>query len=270
VNVQDRRAEALRLRDELHASPKYVAQRLGVSTTTVYRWFNPESAARNRVTSQRAKARRKGTCSQCGRPTSYDNKRGICTRCYALGTRKWTREAVISAIQIWAEEHGGRPPVATDWNHGHDDRRFPSLSSVYRSAGNHYAPFASWAAAIEAAGFPRPLTGVRTPEGQARMILANLDWTPSRVERELLELSENGIAPSSDKQRSLYRAARHYWGTWEAACRRVGLEPRKESSDLDHAEIRRLREEGKSYREIARTVGCSYAWARVVCQKGTP
>jgi len=140
-----------------------VAKRLGVSTSTVRRWLNPEAADRDRAASRAYKAGRRGVCVDCGGETRYGGQKASgpdgcsirCSACARVASRIWTAEKIIHAIQVWAAEHG-RPPSAREWVRSIDGR-FPSASCVYQ----HGAPFRSWADAIEAAGFPRPRPGHR-------------------------------------------------------------------------------------------------------------
>lgn len=66
--------------------------------------------------------------------------------------RYWTRERIIAAIQQWARDHG-KPPTFREWQKraGVGALR-PSTSTIRRW-------FPTFADAIEAAGFPRPLHG---------------------------------------------------------------------------------------------------------------
>lgn len=57
----------------------------------------------------------------------------------------WTPEAIVGAIQAWADEHGGIPPSARDWLRPLGGV-FPTVSHVLHVCG-------SWNAAIAAAGF---------------------------------------------------------------------------------------------------------------------
>lgn len=61
-----------------------------------------------------------GSCVDCGAPTNGYNGPGKaskrCVACAAADRKIWTREALIAAIQAWADETGGIPPTATDWN----------------------------------------------------------------------------------------------------------------------------------------------------------
>jgi transposase len=59
-----------------------IAAELGVATSTIYRWVNPESAEQHRRTSRRAKARRRAPCARCGRRASYEKAPGaLCHDC---------------------------------------------------------------------------------------------------------------------------------------------------------------------------------------------
>jgi len=62
----------------------------------------------------------------------------------------WTRDEITEAIQNHALQHGA-PPTSTDWAKAAPGR--PSADLVKRRFGG------SWADAIVAAGFPRPLRG---------------------------------------------------------------------------------------------------------------
>lgn len=161
-------ARALELRAE-GLTHKEVAARLGLSHSTVRSYISDPTgeavAARKRSYS--------GVCEKCGGPTTGADGRAaaptICADCGAQRQREskyWTRERVIEAIQTWADEHG-RPPAVADWCHASKDGSHPSATRVYRSRDRDSAPFASWADAIEAAGYQRPHVGRRTiKEGQ--------------------------------------------------------------------------------------------------------
>lgn len=55
---------------------------------------------------------------------------------------EWTRDAIVEALQRWAEEHG-RPPTQTDWNIA--GAYYPRARLVARR-------FGTWSAALSAAG----------------------------------------------------------------------------------------------------------------------
>jgi hypothetical protein len=134
-----------------------VASELGVSEVTVRRWVDPvydeQTKARSRLLKR---LRYGGVCVECGGRTSYSGRgtRGAvrcvaCSRARQRLGRRWQRDNIVRAIQLWAELHG-RPPVSQQWRRGAPDH--PSFSQVYGPS----APFDSWSEAVEAAGFPRP------------------------------------------------------------------------------------------------------------------
>lgn len=103
-----------------------------------------------------------GKCLDCGKPTYGGDATPPerCVACTAARRKFWTREALIATIQAWAREHGGIPPVASDWNPPHaiamghpekaakfyEDNAWPHVSAVQEE-------FGSWTAGLEAAGF---------------------------------------------------------------------------------------------------------------------
>lgn len=109
--------------------------------------------------SRRMKERYRRPCPQCGRLMTGGDGNGPnapqrCIGCQARmlhEERKWTPETITAAIQLWVQEHG-RPPSANDWRAA-NGRGTPPTATVQREFGG------SWAAAIEAAGFPRPRSG---------------------------------------------------------------------------------------------------------------
>lgn len=117
---------------------------------------------------EQARARKdtyRGVCEDCGAPTdgSYgpNNTPAVCDACSHLrqaADKTWTRDAVIDAIRRFHAAHG-RPPRAQEWIRGDEANGYPARTSVYRSRQRSTSPFLRWADAIEAAGFPRPLTG---------------------------------------------------------------------------------------------------------------
>lgn len=88
----------------------------------------------------------------------------VCAGTTTKPPRKWTREAVIEAIQKWAAEHDGKPPSARQWlDSKQRGEGYPPATCVYarkpQRERNWRPPFITWASAIEAAGFPRPEIG---------------------------------------------------------------------------------------------------------------
>lgn len=157
------RAERVRQAQELRAlgfSRNRIAEKLGVSFGTVCAYFSDPDLSGQATRRRRYAAEH--PCQSCGRPTdgSRGHKRSarFCADCAAEAKRHWTREAVTDAIRRYAAAQG-RPPNARDWDRADPARGYPSKSTVYRSPSYPNAPFARWADAIEAAGFPRPTRG---------------------------------------------------------------------------------------------------------------
>lgn len=89
------------------------------------------------------------TCVECGgrvdgtTPGKIPNlDEPVCASCAAGHYAIWTPEAIVCAIQEWADIHG-EPPRATDWHS--QDETHPWFSTVLWR-------FGTWNAAIEAAG----------------------------------------------------------------------------------------------------------------------
>jgi hypothetical protein len=76
----------------------------------------------------------------------------FCSTCIHFEQRRWHPEVIIEAIRRFAAEHG-RPPLSSEC--------LPPIREWdgYPSAQTVQAAFGTWAAAIEAAGFPRPYVG---------------------------------------------------------------------------------------------------------------
>lgn len=201
------------------------------------------------------KRRYAGTCERCGGPTSGANGRAlaakICGECaHILGHegRYWTRERVIEAIQRFAAEHG-RPPTANDWNHGGRGEGYPPVGSCY---GRKTTPFIYWADAIEAAGFPRPVSGhyKRTPEIIAKQIASRGQprWSKPVVIKALRDwYEEHGHAPT---QAEWARAAADHpchttvtdlFGGWNLAIEEASLPSRPQGTRQDWITRRQAR-----------------------------
>ena len=214
--------QAVDLRQHGHTLQS-VADRLGVSVSTIMRWTKPpEFAEKQRRQSREAKQRRRGTCAECGKATSYDNTVGMCTRCYNLSQRYWTRERVIRAIQEWAYLYG-RPPSAWEWKRAGEHH--PVNSNVYRSVSNPDAPFDTWGDAIEAAGFPRPRTFYHGEWGK-------MFWTKERTIASMHAWAEKHGKPptangwnngSQDHPSSTWVA--QLFGSWNAGIEAAGWVP---------------------------------------------
>ncbi|MFL5911443.1 MAG: homing endonuclease associated repeat-containing protein [Gaiellaceae bacterium] len=113
--------------------------------------------------------------------------RSSSTRGWSRGKR-WDEETVVAAIVRWHAEHGA-PPTSAQWLNAADG--YPSQSSVRKV-------FGSWAAGIEAAGFPRPTRGTRAPTAaQAAGRVSRESAVPvlALPAREPLAMPEQDSAP---------------------------------------------------------------------------
>jgi hypothetical protein len=121
----------------------------------------PETAYERELAANRArKELYRGACVDCGAPTTGCNGPGKaperCHLCSRKMRRAWTHERIVAAIRGFAAEHG-RPPLCREWLRKGDDH--PTVTTVQDR-------FGSWSAGVEAAGFPRPVSGKyeRTPQ----------------------------------------------------------------------------------------------------------
>jgi transcriptional regulator len=172
--------------------------------------------------------------------------------------KRWTRDAVIAAIQRWAAEYG-RPPVATDWNHAGRPEGYPPATSVYRTSTNPGAPFAKWADAIEAAGFDRPGIGgyERSSAQRLRVSIERRTFDYDAA----IEMMRNG---ATNKEIAQW-AGISYGYVSKFRCR-AGL-------NVDRGrmkrQIRELLAEGLKPIEIAEQVGCVLSYVYVVRRNAT-
>lgn len=160
---RERYEEAVRLR-AAGWSVGRVADALNLPTSTAWRWLDPEYNERQKQRSRDLKETYRGTCRECGGTTSGCNGPGRaaelcgdCSRQKQRDNKIWTRDTVLDAIRRFAAEHG-RPPTAYEWLY----RPGPGYPYVNSVMGSGNQPFAKWADAIQAAGFPRPGYGRRT------------------------------------------------------------------------------------------------------------
>ena len=140
-------------------SIRQIADRLSRSPATIKAYFYDPTGEKARA----VKARYRGVCRGCGRPTAARGGKGdayeFCKGCHPgaiaqTRTRVWVR----AAMREWRRRYG-RPPSSTDWSRTHACRRggealerfgagdWPASSTVIDIYG-------SWAAA-HADAFPR-------------------------------------------------------------------------------------------------------------------
>jgi transposase len=131
-----------------------IAERLRISRSYAYELLSDPTGDLERE----RKARYYGTCEECGAQTSYRTGgcAELCRSCAVDERTIWTADAIVYAIQEFADESGGIPPTATEWNFTlakarglagpERDLRWPLTQTVVNR-------FGTWNAAIAAAGF---------------------------------------------------------------------------------------------------------------------
>jgi lambda repressor-like predicted transcriptional regulator len=168
------RAEGLKLRE--------IAERMGVAISTVDSWLNDPGGLR-------LKARKdsyRGTCDTCGGLTDGSAGFNAPTRC--LGCLSWTPEAILAALQDWADGNGGLPPREVDC-YGTDS--LPSPARVKRH-------FGSWNGGLLAAGFE--LRCDRRPETWESMLaMIEAGETAAAIAERF------GVTPDAIRARLRYR-----------------------------------------------------------------
>lgn len=157
------------------------AEVLGIASATFYQRLTDPTDEKNRA----RKARSNGICVDCGGATN--NGGGVlppkrCRTCSIKHQTKWTRENIIAAIRVWAEEHGS-PPTSVQWNTGitprNGDYSYPGTPTIQNM-------FGSWAEGIRAAGF-KPARQTPTGHGPGTADLAETlrlfeaGWTRQRL-----------------------------------------------------------------------------------------
>lgn len=162
--------EALRLRSNERLGAKAISRRIGVPHSTVFRWINPDAAERQRARARTLKETYRGTCENCGQPTTGCDGPGSARRlCHHCAPRdpervakqtKWPRALILERIREWADLHG-EPPASLDWNpwkarQMHDEpraRRFEDAGGYWPNFTTVVERFGTWNTAITAAGF---------------------------------------------------------------------------------------------------------------------
>jgi hypothetical protein len=109
-----------------------IARRLGVSPSTVRSYLADPDGGHARA---RWKARPRGRCKRCSRPTGAPRGKrafALCALCAAAERASWTRADVLAAYLRWQTSFG-RPPTSTDWSHTHARRRGGTALERFRS-----------------------------------------------------------------------------------------------------------------------------------------
>lgn len=126
-----------------------VAEIMEISRSHCYELLSDPSGEKVRE----RKARYETSCAGCGRTVNSNSPPvdgQVCFRCSMDERTIWTRDAIVLAIQEWADENGGIPPAANDFYRLGATDRNPSVVTVQKQ-------FGTWNAAIRAAGFePHP------------------------------------------------------------------------------------------------------------------
>lgn len=123
-------AEATRLRAE-GLTYKQIGEVLGVSLQAAREWItDPDSAQRTA-----RKVGYQGVCDSCGGPTDGTMGPGRASkRC--MECIEWPAEAVVAAMQRWADDHGGLPPRMEDWREAAPDRPCATVVAVGKIGWN--------------------------------------------------------------------------------------------------------------------------------------
>lgn len=166
------RDQARHLRTTTGLTYREIGEQLVVPLKTVASWvLDPDAAC------QRARRKRyAGKCEVCGAATDGSQGPGkapkLCNNHTRAKSHADAEARLIDMIQAWADEHGGIPPGATDWNAaqaeklGHHDRARKAREEGWPGSSAVQHVFGSWNKGIEAAGFDptRPSTWGRGGE----------------------------------------------------------------------------------------------------------
>ncbi len=164
MTIRGRHVEAARELKSARLNECQIVERLGVSRSYAYELLNDPDGSRARE----RKARYAGRCVDCGKPTN--NSGSVpperCRQCrvaFVKANKRWTREAIILAIQSWAALYG-TPPTANAWLmsvkcSSRNRERFHAGSYPHTTEVGRM--FGSFSAGLRAAGFESrcPLAG---------------------------------------------------------------------------------------------------------------
>jgi hypothetical protein len=91
-----------------------IATSLGIAPSTAARYLRDPDGHEARAGMHALR----GTCTDCGQPTSgtaSGTPRTLCTHCKGRLIRRWDKPTIHIKIRDWTKRYG-RPPTATDWN----------------------------------------------------------------------------------------------------------------------------------------------------------
>ena len=156
-----RQAQALRDQGLLL---REIAERMGAKLATVHAWIADPDGSKLRA----RKDSYRGTCRECGAPTSGhagpSKAAELCASCNGRlqggKNRLWTQELVVARIREWNDIYG-EPPAGPDWmpakaraiNDPERERRFLDAKGHWPNVVSVIRLFGTWNAAITAAGF---------------------------------------------------------------------------------------------------------------------
>lgn len=136
--------------------------------------------------------------------------------------RRWSAEAIVAALTADAERRG-RTPRAGEWKRA----QAPGVDTVpHPTAALVLSVFGSWANAVRAAGLEPAPQPRRTPRWSAEQVIAAFQQFAAEHRGRaptVREWKRAGLGPSRD-------ATGRHFGSWSAAIRAAGLEPRREGA----------------------------------------
>lgn len=149
-------AIALHLRDSENLAPAEIAERLGVSASTVRSYLSDPDGSKSR--SRREGYR--GVCMHCGiRKTSGSGptrSRTLCVPCARELERLWPPERLLVSARDWLDAYGVAPN-STDWDRTRARARGGEAlarlgGGAWPYAATVFQHFSSWSAFLDAAG----------------------------------------------------------------------------------------------------------------------
>lgn len=172
------RERAKELRSKHGTLISVIAVDLGVPKSTVTRWLNPGLEKRERVKARKRKYGDGTKCPRCKRRKTARAKH--CFRCAHELRRRWTKEALIEAIQQWAIEKG-HAPTHSEWQRS--GKNHPAVRSITDGPN---PPFKTWSEALIAAGFtPRQRRSGKRKHGPGELKALRRRFREQKIIRAL-------------------------------------------------------------------------------------
>lgn len=189
------------------------ARELGISVSHAYSCLNDPDGEKTRA----LKESYRGTCEVCGAKTDGSSGPGKAPkRCvkHAPRHKKWTREAIVEAIQEF-EHIEGRIPYMAEWMSPETRPDWcPHPSQVYRAFGP-----GGWNKAIVAAGFvPRPPGMPDWMAGMWKPVGGQHNWSPEAKERHAQRMRDlyqsdpdHPLRKGQELERRRFEAKKRRW-----------------------------------------------------------